>query len=52
MPRPLKPIDSALSLVKTAKVEDMFVDCLHPYTKALLAAVPIPDIVDRGPVSC
>lgn len=37
------------TMVEMAKVEDMFVDRLHPYTKALLAAVPIPDIVDRGP---
>lgn len=31
-------------MVELASAEDMFVHRLHPYTKALLAAVPVPEI--------
>ena len=30
-------------LVEVASSEDIFHNCLHPYTKALISAVPIPD---------
>ena len=36
-------------LVEKASREDMFFNRLHPYTKALLAAVPIPEVRERGP---
>lgn len=36
------------TMVEFASAKDMFVNRLHPYTKALLAAVPIPEIFPRG----
>jgi oligopeptide/dipeptide ABC transporter ATP-binding protein len=30
-------------IVELAKTEDIFEDALHPYTKALLSAIPVPD---------
>ena len=36
------------TVVEFADVKDIFKDRLHPYTKALLAAVPIPKVFDRG----
>jgi peptide/nickel transport system ATP-binding protein len=30
-------------IVETGKTEEVFTEPLHPYTKALLSAVPIPD---------
>ena len=36
------------TMVEFASKEDMFVNRLHPYTKALLEAVPIPAVFDRG----
>jgi len=35
-------------MVEFSSSEDMFHDRLHPYTKALLAAVPIPAVFERG----
>jgi peptide/nickel transport system ATP-binding protein len=35
------------TMVELAKKEDMFYNRLHPYTKALLEAVPIPQVMDR-----
>ena len=34
--------------VEYASSEELFADPLHPYTKALLAAIPIPDLDERG----
>ena len=36
------------TMVEFASAKDMFVHRLHPYTKALLAAVPIPEVFQRG----
>ena len=36
-------------MVEMASGEAMFQNRLHPYTKALLAAVPIPEVFERGP---
>lgn len=36
------------TMVEFASAQDMFVNRLHPYTKALLAAVPIPEVFQRG----
>lgn len=36
------------TMVELARKEDMFHNRLHPYTKALLAAVPIPEVFERG----
>lgn len=36
------------TVVEFADVKDIFKERLHPYTKALLAAVPIPKVFDRG----
>lgn len=36
------------TMVEFARSEDMFHNRLHPYTKALLAAVPIPAVFERG----
>lgn len=36
------------TMVEFASAGDMFVNRLHPYTKALLAAVPIPEVFARG----
>ena len=30
-------------LVETGRTEDIFADPLHPYTKALFSAIPMPD---------
>ena len=35
------------TMVELAKKEDMFYNRLHPYTKALLEAVPIPQVMNR-----
>ena len=32
------------SLVEKAAVEDLFRNPMHPYTKALLSAIPVPEI--------
>lgn len=37
------------NMVEMASSEGMFHHRLHPYTKALLAAVPIPEVMERGP---
>ena len=34
--------------VEYASSEELFADPLHPYTRALLAAIPIPDLDERG----
>jgi oligopeptide transport system ATP-binding protein len=34
-------------LVETSNCDDLFNDPLHPYTKALLNAIPVPDPVTR-----
>lgn len=36
------------TMVEFSSARDMFVHRLHPYTKALLAAVPIPEVFPRG----
>lgn len=36
------------TMVEFADVKDIFKNRLHPYTKALLAAVPIPKVMERG----
>lgn len=36
------------TMVEFASSKDMFYNRLHPYTKALLAAVPIPAVFERG----
>lgn len=36
------------TMVEFSNSEDMFHDRLHPYTKALLNAVPIPEVFERG----
>lgn len=36
------------TMVEMASSDNMFVNRLHPYTKALLAAVPIPAVFERG----
>lgn len=36
------------TMVEFANNEEMFINRLHPYTKALLAAVPIPAVFERG----
>lgn len=36
------------TMVEFSSSEDMFHNRLHPYTKALLAAVPIPAVFERG----
>lgn len=36
------------TMVEFADNEEMFINRLHPYTKALLAAVPIPAVFERG----
>lgn len=35
------------TMVELASKEDMFINRLHPYTKALLEAVPIPEVFER-----
>ena len=35
-------------VVERARTEDLFVEPLHPYTKALLSAVPIPSTSSKG----
>lgn len=35
------------SLVEKAPVEELFENPLHPYTKALLSAIPVPEITER-----
>ena len=37
------------TMVELASSEDMFHNRLHPYTKALLSAVPVPEVFERGP---
>ena len=34
--------------VEYASSEELFADPLHPYTRALLAAIPVPDLDERG----
>ncbi|MEA5014341.1 MAG: oligopeptide/dipeptide ABC transporter ATP-binding protein [Candidatus Limiplasma sp.] len=42
------------SLVEQADSSEIFENCLHPYTRALMSAVPVPDpefVMDRIPVT-
>ena len=34
-------------MVEIASTENIFSDCLHPYTKALMSAIPIPEVIER-----
>lgn len=36
-------------LVEKASAEELFNNPLHPYTKALLSAIPIPDLHEKRP---
>lgn len=35
-------------IVEKAEAEELFVNPLHPYTKALISAIPIPDVSSRN----
>jgi oligopeptide/dipeptide ABC transporter ATP-binding protein len=34
-------------IVEVAKTDSIFDQCAHPYTQALMSAIPIPDVVER-----